>query len=67
MSLFRRADIGWSDFGYFGYDFVGVTPNIDQLASEGIKLNCVYGGVACTPGRSAFLSGRYPIRHGSFV
>lgn len=58
------ADIGWSDYGYYGYDMSGATPTIDQLASEGVKLNCVYGGIGCSPGRSQFLTGRYAIRHG---
>jgi len=57
-------DIGWSDYGYYGYDMSGATPTIDQLASEGVKLNCVYGGIGCSPGRSQFLTGRYAIRHG---
>ena len=34
-------DIGWSDFGYFGYDLAGATPFIDQMASEGVKLSCL--------------------------
>jgi len=50
-------DIGWSDFGYFGFDLYGATPTIDTLASQGVKLACVYGQTACTPGRAAFLTG----------
>lgn len=62
--FFLADDIGWSDFGFHGYDLDGATPTIDQLASEGVKLYAVYGGIACTPGRAAFLSGRYPMRFG---
>ena len=35
----------------------GATPTIDTLAAEGVKLNCVYGGIGCSPGRSQFLTG----------
>jgi hypothetical protein len=60
-------DIGWSDFGYFGMDLYGATPMIDTLATQGVRLNCVYGQTACTPGRAAFLTGEqqrnpYPFR-----
>jgi len=62
--FFLADDIGWSDFGYFGYDMAGGTPTIDTLASEGVKLYAVYGGTSCSPGRASFLSGRYPMRFG---
>eukprot|EP00041_Stephanoeca_diplocostata_P002344 m.25893 g.25893 ORF g.25893 m.25893 type:complete len:553 (-) comp13226_c0_seq8:1291-2949(-) len=66
--MFLADDIGWSDFGYFGYDLkvdnYSATPTIDYLAEQGVKLACVYGGTACTPGRAAFLTGRYPMRTG---
>eukprot|EP00038_Savillea_parva_P028242 m.63962 g.63962 ORF g.63962 m.63962 type:complete len:567 (+) comp8190_c0_seq1:1650-3350(+) len=62
--FFLADDIGWSDFGYFGMDLYGATPMIDTLAEQGVRLACVYGQTACTPGRAAFLTGRYPIRSG---
>ena len=52
-------DIGWSDFGYFGMDLYGATPMIDTLAEQGVRLACVYGQTACTPGRAAFLTGKH--------
>lgn len=62
--FFLADDIGWSDFGYHGYDLVGATPTIDTMASEGVKLYSVYGQTGCSPGRAAFLAGRYPLRFG---
>lgn len=64
LIMILADDIGWSDFGYFGYDLTDATPTIDTLATEGIRLYAVYGQTACSPGRAAFLSGRYPMRFG---
>jgi N-sulfoglucosamine sulfohydrolase len=42
------------------------TPNIDQLAKEGVRYNCVYttAGV-CAPSRSDFITGMYPTSVGT--
>ncbi len=53
---------------YIGaYGFKGVsTPNIDQLAKEGVRYNKVYtvAGV-CAPSRSAMITGMYPMSIGT--
>ncbi|MEM9073700.1 MAG: sulfatase-like hydrolase/transferase [Myxococcota bacterium] len=46
-----------------GYD----TPNLNQMASEGINFTRMYTEPACTPTRAAFLTGRHPVRHGMGV
>lgn len=41
------------------------TPNIDRLASEGIKLTQhIAAAPLCTPSRAAFMTGRYALRSG---
>lgn len=40
------------------------TPNIDQIAIEGLILTDYYAQPSCTAGRGAFLTGQYPIRTG---
>lgn len=40
------------------------TPNIDRLAREGMMITDYYAQPSCTAGRSALLTGQYPIRTG---
>jgi len=55
-------DLGNSDLGYRGGEIK--TPNIDRLASEGVRLEDFYGEPVCTPSRAALMTGRYPMRYG---
>ncbi|MDV7145397.1 sulfatase-like hydrolase/transferase [Tropicimonas sp. TH_r6] len=40
------------------------TPNINQFAQDGLSLMRMYTEPSCTPTRTAFLTGRHPIRAG---
>ena len=42
-------DLGNADLGYRGSDIR--TPNIDMLASDGVRLESFYGMPVCTPSR----------------
>ncbi len=55
-------DLGYADLSCYGRkDYA--TPNLDKLASEGIKFNNAYSAApVCTPTRAAFMTGRYPAR-----
>ncbi|MEN9811938.1 MAG: Arylsulfatase, partial [Verrucomicrobiota bacterium] len=59
---FLADDLGWTDVGWHGGDIA--TPNLDRLAAAGAKLEQFYVLPVCSPTRAAFLTGRYPIRHG---
>lgn len=59
-------DLGIGDVGCFGNSTLK-TPNIDTIASQGVKLKQhLTAAAVCTPSRAAFLTGRYPIRSGEF-
>ncbi len=55
-------DLGNADLGYRG----GLikSPNIDELARGGVRLESFYGEPVCTPARAALMTGRYPMRYG---
>jgi arylsulfatase A-like enzyme len=55
-------DQGWKDVGFHGSDIK--TPNLDQLAKEGARLEQFYAQPMCTPSRAALMTGRYPHRYG---
>jgi arylsulfatase A-like enzyme len=55
-------DLGWKDVGYHGSDIK--TPNIDELAAAGVRLEQFYAQPMCTPTRAALMTGRYPFRYG---
>jgi arylsulfatase A-like enzyme len=55
-------DQGWKDVGFHGSDIK--TPNIDQLAQGGARLEQFYAQPMCTPSRAALMTGRYPHRYG---
>ena len=58
---------GWGDFGpYGGGELRGApSPNIDQLAEEGLTLTNFNTEPQCTPSRSALMTGRFAIRSGT--
>ncbi len=60
--LFLIDDLGWRDLGCQGSTFYR-TPNIDRLASEGVRFTEAYAACAvCSPTRAALLTGKYPAR-----
>lgn len=40
------------------------TPNMNQMAEEGINFTRMYSEPSCTPTRAAFITGRIPVRNG---
>lgn len=60
--LILADDIGYGDFGCYGSKKIH-TPNIDQLASEGMRFTDAYAGAAtCTPTRFSMITGKHAWR-----
>src|SRR5262245_21490099 len=58
-------DIGWFNFGAYHQGIMsGKTPNLDKLASQGVRLTDYYAEASCTAGRAAFITGEIPLRTG---
>ncbi len=49
--------------GCYG-DELAITPNLDQLASEGVRFSQFYNAARCCPTRAALLTGLYPHQAG---
>jgi arylsulfatase A-like enzyme len=55
-------DLGAYDVGWRGSEIK--TPNLDNLAASGAKLDQFYVQPVCSPTRASLMTGRYPIRYG---
>lgn len=59
-------DMGTNEIGCYGGQNLA-TPNIDRLASEGIRMTNNYASMAMSvPIRASLYTGLYPARHGSY-
>jgi arylsulfatase len=58
-------DIGWFNIGAYHQGMMaGKTPNLDKLATEGMRFTDYYAEASCTAGRANFITGELPIRTG---
>ena len=65
LLLITADDMNCDSVGAFGGQVAGATPNIDRLASQGMKFEHAHVTIAvCQPCRSVLLTGRYPHRSG---
>ena len=62
-------DMGFGEYGIPALDKVrgGRTPNISELASQGVTFTRMYAENICTPSRAAFMTGRLAIRTGMHI
>ncbi|WP_367181307.1 sulfatase-like hydrolase/transferase [uncultured Lutibacter sp.] len=65
--LIMADDLGWGDVGFNGNKIIK-TPNLDQLANNGITFKRFYAAApVCSPTRASCLTGRNPYRQGIYT
>jgi arylsulfatase A-like enzyme len=60
--LILADDMGFSDVGCYGSEIA--TPNLDALASRGVRFTQFYSSARCCPTRASLLTGLYPHQAG---
>lgn len=60
--LILADDLGYSDLGSYGSEIE--TPNLDRLATEGLRLRQFYNNSICAPTRASLLTGQYQHKAG---
>lgn len=60
--LITADDLGWSDIGCYGSEIS--TPNLDQLATEGLRFTRFHNTSKCFPSRACLLTGVYAQQNG---
>src|SRR5947209_16454546 len=60
--LILADDMGFSDLGCYGSEIA--TPNLDQLAGQGVRFTQFYNCARCCPSRASRLTGVYPHQAG---
>ena len=63
--LILTDDQGWGDLSINGNKDL-LTPNIDQLAINGVRFDRFYVSPVCSPTRAEILTGRYHVRTGVY-
>ncbi|PAY18870.1 heparan N-sulfatase [Rhodopirellula sp. SM50] len=65
LVLIIADDMNWDDCGAYGHPAIR-TPNIDRLATEGLRFKHAYLTTnSCSPSRSSILTGKYPHNTGA--
>ncbi|MEQ1859199.1 MAG: arylsulfatase [Chthoniobacteraceae bacterium] len=60
--IIMSDDMGWSDLACYGGEIA--TPNLDRLASRGVRFTQFYNTARCCPTRASLLTGVYPHQAG---
>jgi arylsulfatase len=66
--LMLSDNLGFGEIGVYGGGALrgAPTPRLDRLAAEGLRFTNFNVEVECTPSRSALLTGRMPVRSGTW-
>lgn len=61
--IIMADDLGYGDLGVYNQESLVPTPNLDQLATEGIRFTNAYCPASvCSPTRYSLMTGNYPWR-----
>jgi arylsulfatase A-like enzyme len=64
LVIFYADDLGWGETSCYGCKDIQ-TPNIDSLATNGVRFTQGYvAATYCSPSRAGLMTGRYPTRFG---
>ncbi len=64
--IITADDLNCDSVGVFGCRIPGITPNIDQLAAQGMRFDQAHVNTAvCQPGRQSWMTGRFPHNNGA--
>lgn len=64
--LITADDMNYDSLGVHGCKTPGITPHLDQLASQGMRFTRAHVTIAvCQPCRSVLMTGRYPHNNGA--
>src|SRR5262245_35013618 len=58
-------NLGWGEVNVYGGVRGAITPRLDRLAEEGLRLNNFNVEFSCTVSRAALMTGRYAVRTGA--
>lgn len=65
--IFTVDDMDIESVGAYGCPLPDITPNIDALASEGVRFENAYVATAvCQPSRQAMMTGQHPHHNGTY-
>ena len=64
--LLLADDMNYNTIGCFGCPVDDISPNLDRLASQGIRFDNAHVSIAvCQPSRQSMLTGLYPHHNGA--
>lgn len=64
--LITADDLNYNSVGAYGCMIQDITPNIDNLAAQGMRFTNAYVNISiCQPSRQSMMTGRYPHRNGA--
>jgi arylsulfatase A-like enzyme len=62
--LFLADDMAYVDMDSLPHKFSNLTPNINDMLTESVRMNRHYSMHVCTPARASLLTGKYPLHIG---